>query len=121
MRLDLRYSREMDDSARKRRALARDLDHATTRQELLLYYQLQTTLNDGKICGAEALMPLAAPETRHGLAGRVHSACGGNRSDHRNGRMALRAACRDAARAGFPAPLRSTCHLCNSAARISPR
>src|SRR5262249_10069287 len=51
-----RYAKEMDDKARARRALARDLQGAAERGELLLHYQLQTSLHDGKICGAEALM-----------------------------------------------------------------
>ena len=36
------YHREMDDAARARRALARDLQGATERGELELHYQLQT-------------------------------------------------------------------------------
>jgi diguanylate cyclase len=56
------YSREMDDNARKRRAMARDLGYATERQELMLYYQLQTSLGNGRICGAEALMRWKHPK-----------------------------------------------------------
>jgi diguanylate cyclase len=50
------YEREMDDAARARRALARDLQTAAENNELELHYQLQTTLDDGAICGSEALM-----------------------------------------------------------------
>src|ERR1035438_2019950 len=50
------YHREMDDNARARRALARELQTAAVRNELILHYQLQTSLDDGRICGAEALM-----------------------------------------------------------------
>ena len=39
-----RYHREMDDKARARRALARDLQCAAARGELALHYQLQTSL-----------------------------------------------------------------------------
>jgi predicted signal transduction protein with EAL and GGDEF domain len=42
------YHREMDDTARARRALARDLQMAAVRGELELHYQLQTTLATGK-------------------------------------------------------------------------
>ena len=38
------YQREMDDAARARRALARDLQTAAERNELELHYQLQTSL-----------------------------------------------------------------------------
>ena len=57
-----RYQREMDDTARAQRALARDLQGAAERGELELHYQLQTTLGDGKICGAEALMRWRHPK-----------------------------------------------------------
>ena len=60
----LAYQREMDDTVRAQRALARDLQFATARNELMLYYQLQTSLTDGKICGAEALMRWRHPGQR---------------------------------------------------------
>ena len=58
------YHHEMDDTARARRALARDMQLATGRGELELHYQLQTTLADGQICGAEALMRWRHPKPR---------------------------------------------------------
>ena len=96
------YSREMDDAARKRRALARDLDYATERQELMLYYQLQTSLNDGKICGAEALM-----RWKHSKFGMISPGEFIPLAEETNaimemGEWALRAACRDAANGLIP-------------------
>ena len=96
------YSREMDDSARKRRALARDLEHATQRQELLLNYQLQMSLDDGKICGAEALM-----RWKHSKLGLVSPAefiplAEETEAIFEMGEWALRAACRDAAEGKIP-------------------
>ena len=97
-----RYLREMDDKARARRALARDLQGAAERGELLLHYQLQTTLHDGKICGAEALMRWHHPT--HGmispaefipLAEETEAIVG-------MGEWALRTACRDAADGKIP-------------------
>jgi hypothetical protein len=46
----------VEHQARARRALARDLQTAAQNEELVLFYQLQTSLADGAICGAEALM-----------------------------------------------------------------
>jgi diguanylate cyclase (GGDEF)-like protein len=96
------YSREMDDSARKRRALARDLDHATERQELMLYYQLQMSLDDGRICGAEALM-----RWKHAKLGMISPAefiplAEETGAIYEMGEWALRAACRDAAQGKIP-------------------
>ena len=96
------YSREMDDSARKRRALARDLEHAAERQELLLNYQLQMSLNTGKICGAEALM-----RWKHSRLGMVSPAEFIPLAEETEaiipmGEWALRAACRDAAEGKIP-------------------
>ena len=81
------YSREMDDTARARRALARDLQSAVERGELELHYQLQTSLGDGRISGAEALMRWRHP--KHGMISpaRIHSARRGNRGHRRHGRM----------------------------------
>jgi diguanylate cyclase (GGDEF)-like protein len=56
------YSPDMDDKARARRALARDLQNAAANGELILFYQLQTSLADGEICGAEALMRWQHPK-----------------------------------------------------------
>jgi diguanylate cyclase len=58
------YQREMDDAARARRALARDVQTAAERNELELHYQLQTSICDGEVCGAEALMRWRHP--KHG-------------------------------------------------------
>jgi diguanylate cyclase (GGDEF)-like protein len=96
------YSPEMDDSARKRRALARDLEHAAARHELLLNYQLQMSLNDGRICGAEALM-----RWQHSKLGMVSPAEFIPLAEETEaiidmGEWALRAACRDAAEGKIP-------------------
>ena len=96
------YQREMDDSARARRALARDLQTSAERNELELHYQLQTTLHDGKICGAEALMRwrhpkrgMISPAEFIPLAEETEAIIG-------MGEWALRTACRDAAEGRIP-------------------
>jgi diguanylate cyclase len=96
------YSREMDDSARKRRALARDLDYATKRDELLLHYQLQTSLNDGRICGAEALMRWKHSNFGMISPGEFIPLAEETRAIIEMGEWALRTACRDAAEGKIP-------------------
>ena len=96
------YHREMDDTARARRALARDLQLATERGELELHYQLQTTLADGKVCGAEALM-----RWRHPKRGMISPAEFIPLAEETEaiipmGEWALRTACRDAAAGKIP-------------------
>src|SRR6185503_6408507 len=96
------YHREMDDTARARRALARDLQMAAGRGELELHYQLQTTLGDGKICGAEALM-----RWRHPKRGMISPAEFIPLAEETGaivamGEWALRTACRDAAAGNIP-------------------
>ncbi|NGX95120.1 MAG: EAL domain-containing protein [Candidatus Afipia apatlaquensis] len=51
-----KYDQGMDELARDRRTLARDLHFAIQNGELALHYQIQTSLGDGSIRGAEALM-----------------------------------------------------------------
>jgi diguanylate cyclase (GGDEF)-like protein len=97
-----KYQREMDDAARARRSLARDLQTAAERSELELHYQLQTSLHDGKICGAEALM-----RWRHPKRGMISPAEFIPLSEETEaiipmGEWALRTACRDAADGKIP-------------------
>jgi diguanylate cyclase (GGDEF)-like protein len=96
------YHREMDDKARDRRALARDLQRATEQNELVLFYQLQMSLDDGKICGAEALMRwqhpkrgMISPAEFIPLAEETEAIIG-------MGEWALRTACHDAAKGNIP-------------------
>ncbi|MGC1448087.1 MAG: EAL domain-containing protein, partial [Xanthobacteraceae bacterium] len=96
------YSLEMDDGARKRRALARDLEHATERQELFLNYQLQMSLNDGKICGAEALMRWKHPKLGMVSPAEFIPLAEETEAIFEMGEWALRAACRDAAEGKIP-------------------
>ena len=96
------YSPEMDDSARKRRALARDLEHATERQELLLNYQLQMSLSDGRICGAEALMRWKHPKLGMVSPAEFIPLAEETEAIFEMGEWALRAACRDAAEGKIP-------------------
>ena len=97
-----RYEREMDDAARAQRALARDLQGAADRGELELHYQLQTTLGNGKICGAEALM-----RWRHPKRGMISPAefiplAEQTEAIVAMGEWALRTACSDAAAGKIP-------------------
>lgn len=97
-----KYHREMDDAARTRRALARDLQTAVERDELELHYQLQTSLSDGAICGAEALM-----RWRHPVRGLVSPAEFIPLAEETEaiipmGEWALQTACRDAADGKIP-------------------
>ena len=96
------YEREMDDAARNKRALGRDLQTAAENGELELHYQLQASLADGAICGSEALMRWNHPQ--HGrispadfipLAEETRAIIG-------MGEWALRTACREAAAGRLP-------------------
>jgi diguanylate cyclase len=100
--LTTQYHQGMDDKERARRALSRDLQAAADRNELELHYQLQVTLHDGRVCGAEALMRWRHP--KHGmispaefipLAEETEAILG-------MGEWALRTACRAAAEGRIP-------------------
>lgn len=96
------YERKMDDAARARRALARDLKTAAENGELELHYQLQAALADGSICGSEALM-----RWNHPTLGRISPADFIPLAEETEaiigmGEWALRTACRDAAAGALP-------------------
>ena len=88
--------------ARARRALARDLQGAAARGELSLHYQLQTSLGDGKLCGAEALMRWHHP--KRGMVSPAEFIPLAEESEAivEMGEWALRTACRDAAEGKIP-------------------
>jgi diguanylate cyclase len=96
------YHREMDDGARARRALARELQGAAERNELVLHYQLQTSLSDGKICGAEALMRWHHP--KRGVVSPMEFIPLAEETGAivAMGEWALRTACHDAAEGRIP-------------------
>jgi diguanylate cyclase (GGDEF)-like protein len=96
------YDTELDDAARQTRALARDLDFAVARNELELHYQLQTSIVDGKLCGAEALMRWQHP--KRGMISPVEFIPLAEESEAivSMGEWALRTACRDAASGKIP-------------------
>ena len=96
------YQREMDDTARARRALARDLQAATGRHELVLHYQLQTSLQDGRICGAEALMRWHHPKRGMISPAEFIPLAEETEAIVAMGEWALRTACRDAAAGRIP-------------------
>jgi len=85
-----------------RRALARDLQVAAERDELELHYQLQTSLGDGKLCGAEALMRWRHP--KHGMISPADFIPLAEETEAiiPMGEWALRTACRDAATGRIP-------------------
>ena len=96
------YHREMDGTARARRALARDLQSVAGRGELELHYQLQTSLADGKICGAEALMRWRHPKRGMILPAEFIPLAEETEAIVEMGEWALRTACRDAAEGRIP-------------------
>ncbi len=97
-----KYDHKMDESARDRRALARDLHDAVKNGELELHYQLQTSLADGSIRGSEALMRWRHP-TR-GLISPLDFIPLAEESELiiPMGEWALRRACRDMAEGKLP-------------------
>ena len=97
-----RYHREMDDQARARRALARDLQGAVERNELMLFYQLQTSLDDGRVCGAEALMRWHHPKRGMVSPAEFIPLAEETGAVMAMGEWALRQACRDAAAGHIP-------------------
>jgi diguanylate cyclase len=96
------YQREMDDTARARRALARELQGAAERHELVLHYQLQTSLNNGGICGAEALMRWQHPKRGMISPAEFIPLAEETEAIVAMGEWALRTACRDAAAGRIP-------------------
>jgi diguanylate cyclase (GGDEF)-like protein len=97
-----KYEQSMDDAARERRALARDLHVAEQRGELELHYQLQTSLEDGKIRGAEALMRWRHPKRGMISPGEFIPLAEESELIIPMGEWALRTACRDAAEGKVP-------------------
>lgn len=55
------FKREMDETIRERRTLARELREAIARGELLLHYQPLARAADGEVCGFEALVRWSHP------------------------------------------------------------
>lgn len=50
------FKREMDETIRERRTLARELRQAITDEELVVFYQPLARASDGEVCGFEALV-----------------------------------------------------------------
>ncbi len=97
-----KYDHKMDEIARDRRALARDLHDAVKNGELELHYQLQTSLADGSIRGSEALM-----RWRHPTRGLISPADFIPLAEESElitpmGEWALRRACADMAAGSLP-------------------
>ncbi len=96
------YQREMEDAARSRRALSRDLQGACDRGELMLHYQLQTRLADGALTGAEALMRWRHPTRGMVSPGEFIPLAEETDAINAMGVWALRQACSDAAAGHIP-------------------
>ncbi|MBN8982781.1 MAG: EAL domain-containing protein [Rhizobiales bacterium] len=97
-----KYDHKMDETARDRRTLLRDLHDAVKNGELELHYQLQTSLADGSIRGSEALM-----RWRHPTRGLVSPADFIPLAEESEliipmGEWALRRACADMAAGSLP-------------------
>ena len=56
------FKREMDETIRERRTLARELRQAITADELVLHYQPLARAEDGEVCGYEALVRWRHPQ-----------------------------------------------------------
>ena len=97
-----KYDHEMDDAARLKRALARDLIGSEERGELELHYQLQTSLHDGAISGAEALMRWHHPKRGMISPGEFIPLAEETEAIVAMGEWALRTACKDAADGKIP-------------------
>ncbi len=50
------FERTMDDAIRRRRALSHELKDALANNQFVLHYQVQKTVENGEICGFEALL-----------------------------------------------------------------
>ena len=81
------YHREMDDTARARRALARDLQLAAGARRTRTALSAADHAGRRKDLRRRSADAVAAPEARHDLAGGIHPAGGRNRSHHPDGRM----------------------------------
>lgn len=96
------YEKDMDDAARSRRALSRDLTSAARNGELELHYQLQTALRDGTVSGVEALMRWRHPQRGMISPGEFIPLAEETEAIVGMGEWALRTACRDAAAGKLP-------------------
>jgi diguanylate cyclase (GGDEF)-like protein len=96
------YEKDMDDAARNRRALCRDLMSAVKNGELELHYQLQTALRDGTVSGVEALMRWRHPSRGMISPGEFIPLAEETEAIVGMGEWALRTACRDAAAGKLP-------------------
>jgi len=56
------FKREMDETIRERRTLARELRQAISLEELVLHYQPLARAEDGEVCGFEALVRWRHPQ-----------------------------------------------------------
>ncbi|MFZ5731251.1 MAG: putative bifunctional diguanylate cyclase/phosphodiesterase [Pseudomonadota bacterium] len=96
------YEKDMDDAARNRRALCRDLMSAVKNGELELHFQLQTALRDGTVSGVEALMRWRHPSRGMISPGEFIPLAEETEAIVGMGEWALRTACRDAAAGKLP-------------------
>ncbi|WP_421736145.1 bifunctional diguanylate cyclase/phosphodiesterase [Caulobacter sp.] len=103
------FKREMDESIRERRALARDLKQGIIDEELVVHYQPLARASDGEVCGFEALVRWQHPS--RGMIPPLDFIPVAEENDliAPLGEWVLRRACRDAA--SWEKPLRIAVNL----------
>ena len=83
------YESKLDEAARERQILARELRCAIELEQFELHFQVQVTVTDATICGYEVLLRWNHPERGMVPPDGVHPDRRGERRHHRDRRMGL--------------------------------